>query len=243
MRSDSMRLVAMMFFMGLLSAAQAGLTNDDPGMQGTVQTTKSAFSIPFSLQSKIISTTEANGLAQFGSTGLTEYVVKQIPGMGDKTYQSFDNSIVVTINGGVLDPRMLAHIRSLVGERVQQRGFSVKEPSIAQAGIASVLSPFRAQSGRITWELLLVVFDRKKYNDALTSGGEVKGLEAVFQSAIRGIVVHLFPETDLDISNGINDQITLDGLRILFDKAFSHFMQPLAATKQKTASESLPAMP
>ena len=60
----------------------------------------------------------------------------------------------------------------------------------------------------------------------------------MFQSAIRGVVVHLFPETDLNISGSTPDQATLDGLRIMFDKAFSNFMQPLASQQQKTPGTS-----
>lgn len=200
------------------------------------------FSTPLSLQSKIISVTEANGLAQLGRTGLTEYVVKQVPGMDAQAYRLFDNSIVVSVNGGILPAEMVQRIRSLVKERVVQNKFELVEPAKAQAGIASVLSPFQTPSGRTTWELLLVVFDRAKFK-ALESGAEAaQGLQPVFQSAIRGVVVHLFPETDLNLSAGAPDQTTLDGLRIMFDKAFTDFMQPLASEQRKTTGTS-PAIP
>ena len=65
----------------------------------------------------------------------------------------------------------------------------------------------------------------------------------MFQSAIRGSVVHLFPETDLNLSGSIPDQTTLDGLRIMFDKAFYCFMQPLASEQQKTIGTTAPAAP
>ena len=199
------------------------------------------FTTPLSLQSKIISATEANGLAQLGSTGLTEYVVKQIPGMDAQRYRAFDNSIVVNVNGGTLSAEMVERIRSLVKERVVQSGFKLVEPTVSHAGIASILSPFQTPSGRITWELLLVVFDRAKFKTAETAAASAQGLQPVFQSAIRGIVVHLFPETDLKLSVSTPDQTTLDGLRIMFDKAFSNFMQPLASEQQKTSGTSSPA--
>ena len=206
-------------------------------------TTKKPFNSPLSLQSGIISNTEANGLAQLGTAGFTEYIVKQVSGTDPEIYRTFDNSIVVTVNGGTLDPKLLDHIRGLVADRVQQSGFSMTEPSKAQAGIASILSPFRARTGKVTWELLIVVFDRKKYGDQLSSGSDKNGLRLIFESAIRGIVVHVFPETDLDITNGINDQTTLDALRIMFDKAFSNFMQPLSATNSKKPSEPATTKP
>jgi hypothetical protein len=53
----------------------------------------------------------------------------------------------------------------------------------------------------------------------------------------------LFPETDLKLSGSIPDQTTLDGLRIMFDNAFSSFMQPLASEQQKTTGTSVPAAP
>ncbi len=201
------------------------------------------FNTPLSLQSKIISATEANGLAQLGSTGLTEYVVKQIPGMQAQAYHTFDNSIVVSVNGGTLPAAMLEQLRSLVHERVVHSGFKVVEPTQSQAGIASILSPFQTPSGRTTWELLLVVFDRAKFKTLEMTGAPAQGLQPVFQSAIRGIVVHLFPETDLNLSGSTPDQTTLDGLRIMFDKAFSNFMQPLASAQQKTTGVASPAAP
>ena len=198
------------------------------------------FTTPLSLQSKIISATEANGLAQLGSTGLTEYVVKQIPGMDAQAYRAFDNSIVVNVNGGTLPAEMVERIRSLVKERVVQSGFKLVDPTVSQAGVASILSPFQTPSGRTTWELLLIVFDRAKFKTE-TAAVPAQGLQPVFQSAIRGIVVHLFPETDLKLSVSTPDQMTLDGLRIMFDKAFSNFMQPLASEQQKTPGISSPA--
>jgi len=206
-------------------------------------TPRKIFSTPLSLQSKIISATEANGLAQLGSTGLTEYVVKQIPGMDAQAYRLFDNSIVVSVNGGTLSAELVQHIRSLVEERVVQSKFKLVAPAESQAGIASILSPFKTPSGRTTWELLLVVFDRAKFKTLETGAARTQGLQPVFQSAVRGIVVHLFPETDLDLSSSTPDQTTLDGLRIMFDKGFSSFMQPLASEQQKTSGTRSPAAP
>lgn len=195
---------------------------------------RKVFSMPLSLQSKIISATEANGLAQLGTAGLTEYVVKQIPGMDAQAYQVFDNSIVVSVNGGTLPAEMVQHIRGLVAERVEKSGFKLAEPAQSRAGIAAILSPFQTPNGRTTWELLLVVFDRAKFKTLETGAAPAQALQPVFQSAIRGIVVHLFPETDLNLSGSTPDQTTFDGLRIMFDKAFSNFMQPLASEQQKT---------
>ena len=206
-------------------------------------TPRKVFSTPLSLQSKIISATEANGLAQLGSTGLTEYVVKQIPGMDAQAYRAFDNSIVVSVNGGTLPAEMVMRIRGLVAQRVVQSGFKLVEPAEAQAGIASILSPFKTPNGRTTWELLLVVFDRAKFKALDTGTAPAQGLQPVFQSAIRGIVVHLFPETDLNLSGSTPDQTTLDGLRIMFDKAFSNFMQPLASEQQKPPGASSTVAP
>jgi len=204
---------------------------------------RKVFPKPLSLQSNIISATEANGLAQLGSTGLTEYVVKQIPGMDAQAYRLFDNSIVVSVNGGTLPAEMVQHIRSLVAERVVQNKFQLVEPTESQAGIAAVLSPFQTPNGRTTWELLLVVFDRPKFKTLATGAVPAQGLQPVFQSAIRGIVVHLFPETDLNLTSSTPDQTTLDGLRIMFDKGFSNFMQPLASAQMKTTGTSSPAAP
>lgn len=201
------------------------------------------FTTPLSLQSKIISATEANGLAQLGSTGLTVYVVKQIPGMDAQAYRAFDTSIVVSVNGGTLPAEMVERIRSLVQQRVLQSEFKVVEPTESQAGIASILSPFQTPGGKTTWELLLVVFDRAKYKTLAAGATPAQGLQPVFQSAIRGIVVHLFPETDLNLSGSSPDQTTLDGLRIMFDKAFFDFMQPLASVQQKTTSTLAPVAP
>ncbi len=201
---------------------------------------RNVFSTPLSLQSKIISLAEANGLAQLGSAGLTEYVVKQIPGMDAQAYHAFDNSIVVSVNAGVLPTEMVQHIRGLVAQRIAQGGFKLVEPSEARAGIASILSPFKTPNGHITWELLLVVFDRAKFKTLETAATPVQGLQLVFQSAIRGIVVHLFPETDLNLSGSTPDQTTLDGLRIMFDRGFSNFMQPLASEQQKVTDSSSP---
>lgn len=201
------------------------------------------FTTPLSLQTKIITTTEANGLAQLGRAGLTEYVVKQIPGMDAQAYISFDNSIVVCVNGGTLPAEMVQRLRGLVKERVLQNKFELVEPGKAQAGIATVLSPFQTPSGRTTWELLLVVFDRAKFKSFESRTEVAQGLQPVFQSAIRGIVVHLFPETDLNLSAGSPDQTTLDGLRIMFDKAFSDFMQPLASMQRKIIGTPAPVTP
>jgi hypothetical protein len=208
-----------------------------------ISTASKVFSTPLSLQSKIISTTEANGLAQLGGTGLTEYVIKQIPGMDAQAYRLFDNSIVVSVNGGMMPAEMVQHIRGLVAQRVTQSGFKLVEPQDAQAGIASVLSPFQTPTGHTTWELLLVVFDRAKFKTLVTETAPTQGLQPVFQAAIRGIVVHLFPETDLKLSAASPDQTTLDGLRIMFDKAFTDFMQPLASELQKTTGTRAPAAP
>jgi hypothetical protein len=77
--------------------------------------------------------------------------------------------------------------------------------------------------------LLLVVFDRAKYQSLESGAANRGGLDSVFQSAVRGIVVHFFPATDLDLVNGLNNPTTLDALHIMYDKAFSQFMQPMSA--------------
>lgn len=187
------------------------------------------FSAPLSLQSKIISVTEANALAKFGSAGLTEFVVKQIPGLNPERYHTFDNSMVVAANGGLLSEQAVAYLRERVAEQVLASGFKLADPSVSQAGVATILSPFKAASGRVTWELLLVVFDRAQLQNVHVKGTQFAVLEAVFKSSIRGVVVHLFPETDLNLSSAVLGPTTLDGLRKMFDRGFVNFMRPLSA--------------
>ncbi len=188
------------------------------------------FAAPFSRNMQIISESDEFGLGQFGHFGLTERVVKPVPGMAAQNYQSFDESMVVTVNaGGKIAPATLDFIRGLVRDQVRQANFTVAPPDRSQAGIASILSTFRTAGGQITTELLVVVFDRAKMRALQQANPELRGLDAIFQAAIRAMVSHLYPATQLDLLHGAEAGATRDGLQILFKRCFSHFMEPASA--------------
>ena len=79
----------------------------------------------------------------------------------------------------------------------------------------------------------MVVFDRKKMGVFMKAHPDATGLAPVFQAAIRGMVVHRFPETNLDLQSSVINETTRDALKIMFDKGFSHFMEPLVIEKVK----------
>lgn len=207
-----------MLFAGLASGGDTASTSS-----------RTVFSVPLSLKTGMISAAEANGLAQLGTAGLTEFVIKPVPGRDTSAFHTFDNSIVICANGGVLSPGALATIRALLEEGVRARGFELTQPRQSQAGIATILSPFSTPSGRITWELMLVIFDRAKIQLPDANAGQSAMLEAIFKSAARGIVVHLYPETDLNLAQEPLDSTTHDGLRKLFDRGLTDFMKPLTS--------------
>lgn len=211
------------YFLSMLLAGgvTSGHAADGDGRQ--------VFASPLSLKTGMISATEAHGLAQLGTAGLTEFVIKPVPGISANTFQKFDNSLVICANGGRLSLSALQTIRTLVADGARANGFDMAEPRQSQAGIASILSPFRAPSGRVTWELMLVVFNREKLQLPDASAGQSAALEAIYQSAVRGIVVHLYPETDLDLAQEILDSTTHDGLQKLFTRGMTDFMKPLAS--------------
>lgn len=189
---------------------------------------RAVFETPLSLTTKLITAVEANGLAQLGQSGLTEFVIKPVPGISVNAFRSFDNSLVISANGGKLSAAALQSVRTLLAEGVRASGFEIIEPQQSQAGIATILSPFRAPSGRVTWELMLVVFDREKFQAPAVGAAQSAVLASVFKSAVRGIVVHLYPETNLDLTQEVLDSTTHDGLRTLFNRGLTHFMKPLA---------------
>lgn len=76
---------------------------------------------------------------------------------------------------------------------------------------------------------MLVVFDRTKLQPMDTRTEQTAVLDAVFKSAVRGIVVHLYPETDLDLAQETLDSTTYDGLRKLISRGLTDFMQPLTS--------------
>lgn len=197
---------------------------------------RQVFTAPLSLKTGMISATEANGLAQLGTAGFTEFVIKPVSEVAANTFQKFDNSLVICANGGQLSPGALRIIRALVAENARAHGFDIAEPRQSQAGIASILSPFRVPSGRVTWELILVVFDRAKLHLPEANAGQAAVLDAIYQAAVRGIVVHLYPETDLDLAQETLDSTTHDGLKKLITRGFTDFMKPLAAAAAPAAS-------
>lgn len=198
---------------------------------------RKVFATPLSLKSGMITATEANGLAQLGTAGLTEFVIKPIPGISAGAFRKFDNSVVICANGGRLSPGALQAIRSLVADGVRANGFDMIEPQQSQAGIASILSPFRTPSGRITWELMLIVFDREKLQMPDANAGQSAALKAIYAAAVHGIVVHLYPETDLDLAQKTLDSTTHDGLRKLIARGMTDFMKPLAAEPLSTTTQ------
>ena len=222
------------YFLSLLLAG--GVTNGHTADGDARQ----VFAAPLSLKTGMISASEANGLAQLGTAGFTEYVIKPVPGIAANIFRKFDNSLVICANGGRLSPSALQTIRTLVADGAHDNGFDIVEPRQSQAGIASILSPFRAPSGRVTWELMLVVFNRDKLQLPDARAGQSALLEAIYKSAVRGIVVHLYPETDLDLAQETLDSTTHDGLRKLISRGMTDFMKPLAAA---TPSSSPPREP
>ncbi len=193
--------------------------------------TQEPFAEPFSRKLKIISQVEMDGLSRFGQSGLTEYVVKAVPDMHPGKYKIFDESIVMAVNAGEVAPEMIDYMRGLVRAQVTGSKFTIAEPDKSQAGIASIFSTFRTLTGAVTTELLVVVFDRDKMRSMLKAQPELRVIDAVFGSAIRAMVSHLYPATVLDYKNGMHDAVTQDSVKILYQKIFSHFMEPTVAER------------
>lgn len=220
-----MRLLIPLLLLGLSAGCAGPQQKPTPRPDPTPQ--EKVFQRPFSVQTKIISELEWKGLARLGLFGTTEYVVKGVRDRLPEEYTVFDDSIIVAVNAPPLAEELLTEIRSII--RAQVTGdprFSFAEPAGAQAGIASIFSPFRAEQGT-TWELLIIVFDRARMADLLRQTPDINPVDAVFRSGVRAMVSHLYPETDLDFAAGTADAQTMDGIRKLYSRALDSFMQPL----------------
>lgn len=236
------RLIMVMVTLALLGGCNAAATKPEAAAEtsavAAVTPADKVFKRPLSVQAKMISELEWKGLARMGIYGSTEYVAKAVPGMAPENYTTFDDSIIIAINAGEIPGDLLAMMRDTIRKRVSaaDRSYRFVSPDQAQAGIASIFSPVRAREGT-TWELVVVVFDRARMASAMAEKPDVNPVDAIFRSAIRGMVSHLYPETDLNFAAGTSDAPTVDGIRKLYSRALANFLDPLIAEQVRQDDE------
>jgi hypothetical protein len=182
--------------------------------------------LPFSDSIRLLSPQESAQMEYGGKSGTPVVLTKPIRGANLKQYKSFDANIAIlrNIEGREKANQYSQVMRQTSADIMKQRGFKVVDPNDSDAGVASVFAPFQAQSGRTAFELVVIVFDRKKGMDIINESPGKKGLSAIYQSAAWISVARLYPQIDLGPEPNPTEKETLSVLKKLFDAAFNKFM-------------------
>lgn len=179
----------------------------------------SALDTPFSKKRGIVSKAESKNLSRLGKMGIMAAVSKPVVGMDIDHYRSFDTSVV-------LAPRSVADvIRKLIRKQLAARHMRHADHHKSQAGIATIMLSFRSKAGKISWEMILVAFDRKKAQAIVKESPGTRGLRLVLQSAIKVSVTRLYPEYAIDVKPGAEDTRSRNAINKLVKKSFAGLIQ------------------
>lgn len=185
--------------------------------------------LPFSTQSGFFSRGDSSRIELAGISGMPVTIVKSVTGMDPRSYQIFDGSTVFlpealdTAAAGPYERTM----RQWVEDRIRRRGLTVEDAKTSQAGVSVVYTPFRSLSGRTAFEIVVIVFDRKKGAHLLKDSYEKQGLHVVLESTVWMSVTRFYPTANLPPWPDPSDPKGAALLQALFDSAFANF---LAAT-------------
>jgi hypothetical protein len=182
--------------------------------------------LPFSTQSGFFTRADSSRLELSGISGKPVTRVKWVAGMDPRAYQLFDGSTVFVPEG--LDTAAAGQyertMRQWVEDRIRLRGLTVGDAKTSQAGVSVVFSPFRSFSGRTAYEIVVIVFDRKKGAHILKDSYEKQGLHVVLESAVWMSASRLYPTLDLPPWPDPTDRNAADLFKTLFDSAFANFL-------------------
>jgi hypothetical protein len=181
--------------------------------------------LPFSTQSGFFTRGDSSRLELSGISGKPVTRIKWVAGTDPRSYQIFDGSTVFIQEG--LDTAAAGQyeraMRKWVEDRLRLRGMRVGDSKISQAGVSVVYSPFRSLSGRTAYEIVVIVFDRKKGAHILKDSYEKQGLHVVLESAVWMSATRLYPTMDVPPWPDPSDPKGAALLESLFDSAFTNF--------------------
>jgi len=115
-------------------------------------------------------------------------------------------------------------VKKGVEDRIRNSGFTVGDSTTSQAGVSVIFSPFRSLSGRTAFEIVVIVFDRKKGAHILKDSYEKQGLHVVLESAIWMSASRLYPPVDVPPWPDPDDRKAAALFEALFDSAFANFL-------------------
>jgi hypothetical protein len=182
--------------------------------------------LPFSTLSGFFTRSDSSRIELAGVSGHPVTIFKSIAGMEPRLYQIFDGSTVFLPS--TLDTATARQygrtVRQWVEDRIRLLGFAVGNANTSQAGVSVVYSPFRSMSGRTAFEIVLIVFDRKKGAHILKDSYEKQGLPVVLESAIWMSASRLYPTMNLPPWPDPTDRNAAAVFETLFDSAFTYFL-------------------
>ncbi|MBI3609539.1 MAG: hypothetical protein HY204_02420 [Nitrospirae bacterium] len=182
--------------------------------------------LPFSKQSGILSHNESSRIELAGGSGSPVTMVRLLTGKKLRSYQRLDTSTVFfpdTIDKNTAR-QYTQKMHRWVADRIRKRGYTVGNAETSQAGVSIVYSPFRSLSGRTAFEIIVIVFDRKKGAHILNEAFEKNGLPVVLESAVWISATRLYPKTDLPPWPDPTDRETAELFKSLLDSAFANFV-------------------
>jgi hypothetical protein len=221
------RLPLSRFTIGLLILTTVGL----PGCaasHGAIRTFSGPepATLPFSTQSGFFSRADSSRIELSGISGKPVTLIKRVAGMDPRSYQIFDGSTVFIPDG--LDTATAGQyertMRRWVEDRIRLRGLTVGDAKTSQAGVSVVFTPFRSLSGRTAFEIVVIVFDRKKGVTILKDSYEKQGIHVVLESAVWMSVSRLYPTLNFPPWPDPADRNAAALLETLFDSAFANFL-------------------
>jgi len=204
--------------LGLGCAAGHGAIKNLPGPEPA--------QLPFSTRSGFFSRSDSSRIELAGVSGNPVTIIKTVAGTDPRAFRIFDGSTVFLPDS--LDKAAAGQyertMRRWVEDRIRNRGLTVGDAKTSQAGVSVVYTPFRPFSGRTAFEIVLIVFDRKKGAHLLKDSYEKQGLHVVLESTVWMSVTRFYPTANLPPWPDPYDPQGAALLEALFDSAFENFL-------------------